>query len=121
MVTGGNESVARMVDCISGYVTVQLVVRIYTLTQPTLTQTFVVAQGMYPTLMLVVLRESIWNASDDSNTYSAIFATRHFSLDDGCSASVNDVEGDQPATRQLYSFRDSTGEGIQLKRSVYPQ
>ncbi|KIP02727.1 hypothetical protein PHLGIDRAFT_122215 [Phlebiopsis gigantea 11061_1 CR5-6] len=61
LVTGGNETVGRMVDCISGYSTVQLV-------------------GIYPTLMLVVLRESVWNASEETgytlNVSTAHFATR---------------------------------------------
>jgi len=47
IVTGGNETVGRMIDCISGYSTVQFV-------------------GIYPTLMLVVIRESVWNAPDES-------------------------------------------------------
>ncbi|GJE97707.1 hypothetical protein PsYK624_139280 [Phanerochaete sordida] len=44
LVAGGNETVGRMVDCISGYATVQLV-------------------GIYPTLLIVVLRESLWNSN----------------------------------------------------------
>ncbi|KIK51003.1 hypothetical protein GYMLUDRAFT_89171 [Collybiopsis luxurians FD-317 M1] len=47
-VVGENETVARMISCISGYSTVQLV-------------------AIYPTLMLVILRESIWNSSDDDD------------------------------------------------------
>ncbi|KAJ4463676.1 hypothetical protein C8J55DRAFT_531428 [Lentinula edodes] len=46
-VVGGNESVARMISCISGYSTVQFV-------------------AIYPTLMLNVLRESIWNSPNDN-------------------------------------------------------
>ncbi|TFK31909.1 hypothetical protein BDQ12DRAFT_568405, partial [Crucibulum laeve] len=42
LVTGGPESVGRMITCISGYSTVQFV-------------------AIYPTLMIVVLRESVWN------------------------------------------------------------
>ncbi|KAF7794185.1 hypothetical protein EIP86_005316 [Pleurotus ostreatoroseus] len=41
-VTGGNETLGRMIDCISGYATVQFV-------------------GIYPTLMIVMLRLSVWN------------------------------------------------------------
>ncbi|GLB38063.1 hypothetical protein LshimejAT787_0411140 [Lyophyllum shimeji] len=47
LVLGGPESVGRMIDCISGYSAVQFV-------------------GIYPTLMLVVIRESVWNAPDES-------------------------------------------------------
>ncbi|KAJ3994366.1 hypothetical protein F5050DRAFT_1575759 [Lentinula boryana] len=46
-VVGGNESVARMISCISGYSTVQFV-------------------AIYPTLMLNILRESIWNSPNDN-------------------------------------------------------
>ncbi|KAI0314350.1 hypothetical protein OF83DRAFT_1063979 [Amylostereum chailletii] len=49
-VTGGPESVGRMIDCISGYATVQFV-------------------AIYPTLMLVVLRNSVWNASEDTDSF----------------------------------------------------
>ncbi|KAJ7786749.1 hypothetical protein B0H14DRAFT_3583119 [Mycena olivaceomarginata] len=57
LVAGGPESVGRMIDCISGYSTVQLV-------------------GIYPTLMIVVLRESIWNHPDDTVDVMTIGATR---------------------------------------------
>lgn len=76
LVTGGNESVGRMIDCISGYATVQFVVRlqirlyIYILSLKFL-------QGIYPTLMLVVLRESVWNASDD-DSYSLTVSSVNF-------------------------------------------
>ncbi|ESK91856.1 hypothetical protein Moror_10508 [Moniliophthora roreri MCA 2997] len=46
LVVGGPESVGRMIVCISGYSTVQFV-------------------AIYPTLMLVILRESIWNSGDE--------------------------------------------------------
>ncbi|KAJ7719832.1 hypothetical protein B0H16DRAFT_1554042 [Mycena metata] len=55
LVVGGPESVGRMIDCISGYSTVQFV-------------------GIYPTLMIVVLRESIWNQSDDTVDVMSISA-----------------------------------------------
>ncbi|KAF8156483.1 hypothetical protein K438DRAFT_1942796, partial [Mycena galopus ATCC 62051] len=57
LVVGGPESVGRMIDCISGYSTVQFV-------------------GIYPTLMIVVLRESIWNQSDDTVDFMSLSATR---------------------------------------------
>ncbi|KAF8058536.1 hypothetical protein FPV67DRAFT_1428300 [Lyophyllum atratum] len=47
LVVGGPESIGRMIDCISGYSAVQFV-------------------GIYPTLMLVVIRESVWNAPDET-------------------------------------------------------
>ncbi|EKM49733.1 uncharacterized protein PHACADRAFT_265383 [Phanerochaete carnosa HHB-10118-sp] len=55
IVTGGNETVGRMVDCISGYAAVQFV-------------------GIYPTLLIVVLRESVWNSATDSTGGVAISA-----------------------------------------------
>ncbi|KAJ7436262.1 hypothetical protein B0H11DRAFT_1936851 [Mycena galericulata] len=57
LVVGGSESVGRMIDCISGYSTVQFV-------------------GIYPTLMIVVLRESIWNHSDETVDVMSISAAR---------------------------------------------
>ncbi|GJE97684.1 hypothetical protein PsYK624_139050 [Phanerochaete sordida] len=59
LVSGGNETVGRMVDCISGYSTVQLV-------------------GIYPTLLVVVLHESLWN-SDEATTQGLAITTVHFS------------------------------------------
>ncbi|GJE97672.1 hypothetical protein PsYK624_138930 [Phanerochaete sordida] len=59
LVSGGNETVGRMVDCISGYSTVQLV-------------------GIYPTLLVVVLHESLWN-SDEGTTQGLAITTVHFS------------------------------------------
>ncbi|KAI0342962.1 hypothetical protein BDW22DRAFT_1219304 [Trametopsis cervina] len=46
-VVGDNETVQRMISCISGYATVQFV-------------------GIYPTLMIVMLRKSVWNSSEES-------------------------------------------------------
>ncbi|KAJ7480638.1 hypothetical protein FB451DRAFT_1238109 [Mycena latifolia] len=59
LVVGGPESVGRMVDCISGYSTVQFVVR------------------HIPTLMIVVLRESVWNDSDDTVDVMSISVMGH--------------------------------------------
>lgn len=53
LVTGENETVGRMVTCISGYVTVQLV-------------------GMYPTLLVIVLHESLWNSNAEETDGLAI-------------------------------------------------
>ncbi|KAJ7840785.1 hypothetical protein B0H13DRAFT_2287012 [Mycena leptocephala] len=61
LVAGGPESVGRMMDCISGYSTVQFVTEF--------------VQGIYPTLMIVVLRESIWNHSDDTVDLMSISVT----------------------------------------------
>ncbi|KAJ6472506.1 hypothetical protein C8R45DRAFT_1164217 [Mycena sanguinolenta] len=57
LVVGGPESVGRMIDCISGYSTVQFV-------------------GIYPTLMIVVLRESIWNHADDTVDFMPVTVTK---------------------------------------------
>lgn len=64
--TGGNETVGRMIDCISGYASVQLVVSSFNPSITDDTLTYVVPKGIYPTLMLVILRESVWNAHGSS-------------------------------------------------------
>lgn len=74
LVTGGNESVGRMIDCISGYATVQFVVRLQIRLYILSLKPF---QGIYPTLMIVVLRESVWNASDDGS-YSLTVSSVNF-------------------------------------------
>ena len=57
----------RIIDCISGYAAVQFVVRT---TPVELLSTLLFtnpapSQGIYPTLLIVVLRESLWNSPDD--------------------------------------------------------
>jgi len=69
IVTGGNETVGRMVDCISGYAAVQLV-------------------GIYPTLLIVVLRESLWNSAGDSTQGLEISTVQFASRNTGTSEGV---------------------------------
>ncbi|GJE97705.1 hypothetical protein PsYK624_139260 [Phanerochaete sordida] len=90
-VSGGNETVGRMVDCISGYATVQLV-------------------GIYPTLLIVVLRESLWNSSA--------------SPVQGLEISTAKVEASTPAARGVLRnnalSRQEKGEGPGRKVSRRP-
>ena len=74
-VVGGNESVGRMIDCTSGYSTVQLVVSISIEKLAGNLDTHL-SQGIYPTLMLVILRESVWNAPEDCE-FSMAISTIH--------------------------------------------
>ncbi|KAI0085778.1 hypothetical protein BDY19DRAFT_895986 [Irpex rosettiformis] len=76
-VTGGNETIQRMISCISGYSTVQFV-------------------GIYPTLMIVMLRRSVWNRSGDS-TVVVLDGSR---VGDGFSVTVSEVRFASPHDRE---------------------
>lgn len=60
--TGGNETVGRMIDCLIAYSAVQFIVRallpIFILVPLTSSPSY---QGIYPTLMIVTLERSVWN------------------------------------------------------------
>ncbi|KAJ3974799.1 hypothetical protein EV361DRAFT_597436 [Lentinula raphanica] len=73
-VVGGNESVSRMIGCISGYSTVQFV-------------------AIYPTLMLNILRESIWNSPNDD--LEVLSVTRQFTTRPAVSAAAKYTDNGQ--------------------------
>ncbi|KAG7093443.1 hypothetical protein E1B28_007121 [Marasmius oreades] len=90
LVVGGPESVGRMIICISGYSTVQFV-------------------AIYPTLMIVILRESIWNSENEDldqvmSVSEAQFCGRLGSLESGSGGirvSVKPVNRDGKTVRSL--------------------
>ncbi|VDB96650.1 unnamed protein product [Peniophora sp. CBMAI 1063] len=114
-VTGNNETIQRMISCISGYTTVQFV-------------------GIYPTLMFVMLRESVWNSQDDvqsslpSGRGAEVFTITVGSQMQFASRAQRDVERDVPlglgnasetgSSTQGDLFHATTGGGIQEKEKA---
>ncbi|KAJ6626259.1 hypothetical protein B0H10DRAFT_548388 [Mycena sp. CBHHK59/15] len=92
LVVGGPESVGRMIDCISGYSTVQFV-------------------GIYPTLMIVILRESVWNASEDTVDFMSASALRTPGPVRARKDDSHDVEG--RLSTLLFRGADGTASAIQ--------
>ncbi|GJE97702.1 hypothetical protein PsYK624_139230 [Phanerochaete sordida] len=92
IVTGGNETVGRMVDCISGYAAVQLV-------------------GIYPTLLVVVLQESLWNAGGQETRGLGVSTVRFATQAGSATAAVSTVSAMSRPERGKES-RGKQGAGV---------
>ncbi|KAI0698352.1 hypothetical protein BC835DRAFT_1269111 [Cytidiella melzeri] len=90
-VTGGNETVQRMISCISGYATVQFV-------------------GIYPTLMIVMLRRSVWNNSESTATIGSRSsrATDPFSVTLSGVRFASQPDAEKSVGLALRSYNDSS-------------
>ncbi|TBU51134.1 hypothetical protein BD310DRAFT_942687 [Dichomitus squalens] len=94
LVTGGNETLGRMVDCVSGYAAVQLV-------------------GIYPTLLIVVLGESLWNKPTDSSQGPVISTVRF--------ASSNKTHGNTTSSTINAEQRHGRVVDVSLISDTHPQ
>ena len=67
-------------------------------------------QGIYPTLMLVVLRESIWNVSDESADGLAVSTVRFMSAPlSGSGGSASRTLGKSLASSHVVRIDGTTG------------